>query len=111
MSMSPTPEVPPVRPDQPASTSSPTEAVPGPAAPLATMAEVTAEEAQKKASWIIRVSIFNPYLVIVLALFIVVLGAVCLWGEKPIPVDLLPAYKTPAVQVLTLYPGMPAEIV
>src|SRR5216683_877483 len=73
--------------------------------------EITAQEAEQKASWIIRVSIFNPYLVIVLALFIIVLGVVCLWGEKPIPVDLLPAYKTPAVQVLTLYPGMPAEIV
>jgi multidrug efflux pump subunit AcrB len=74
-------------------------------------AELTAEEARQKASWIIRVSIFNPYLVVVLALFIVVVGVACLWGEKPIPVDLLPAYKTPAVQVLTLYPGMPAEIV
>src|SRR5262249_12538127 len=73
--------------------------------------ELTAEEAAQKASWIVRFSIFNPYVVVVMALFIVVLGYVCLWGEKPIPVDLLPAYKTPAVQVLTLYPGMPAEIV
>jgi multidrug efflux pump subunit AcrB len=81
---------------------------PGTPSPLP---ELTAEEAQQKASWIIRISIFNPYLVIVLALSILVFGAVCLWGEKPIPVDLLPAYKTPAVQVLTLYPGMPAEIV
>jgi multidrug efflux pump subunit AcrB len=74
-------------------------------------AEITPTEAQQKSSWIIRFSIFNPYSVIVLALFIIVIGAVCLWGEKPIPVDLLPAYRTPAVQVLTLYPGMPAEIV
>lgn len=27
-----------------------------------------------------------------------------------IPVDILPAFKTPAVQVLTLYSGMPTEI-
>jgi multidrug efflux pump subunit AcrB len=83
----------------------------GSASPASAMEEITAEEAGRKATWIIRVSIFNPYLVIVLALFIIVLGVVVLWGEKPIPVDLLPAYKTPAVQVLTLYPGMPAEIV
>src|SRR5713101_3182787 len=75
------------------------------------VAEITPEEAEQKASWIVRFSIFNPYAVIVMALLIVVIGYVCLWGEKPIPVDLLPAYRTPAVQVLTLYPGMPAEIV
>src|SRR5216683_2243809 len=73
--------------------------------------EITAEEAAQKATWIVRFSIFNPYSVIVMALFIIVIGYVCLWGEKPIPVDLLPAYKTPAVQILTFYPGMPAEIV
>src|SRR5262249_47419239 len=78
------------------------------AAPLP---ELSAQEAESKASWIVRFSIFNPYAVIVMALFIVVIGYVCLWGEKPIPVDLMPAYRTPAVQVLTLYPGMPAEIV
>jgi multidrug efflux pump subunit AcrB len=53
-------------------------------------------------------SIHNPYFVIVMALFIGVIGFVCV---QRIPVDLLPAYRTPAVQVLTLYPGMPAEIV
>jgi multidrug efflux pump subunit AcrB len=65
----------------------------------------------RRASWIVRASVANPHAVIVLALFIIVIGLVCLFGEKPIPVDLLPAYKTPAVQVLTLYPGMPADIV
>jgi multidrug efflux pump subunit AcrB len=70
--------------------------------------DLTAEEGAKKATWIVRVSIFNPHAVIVLALFIVVLGVVCL---TRIPVDMLPAYRTPAVQVLTLYPGMPSEIV
>src|SRR5258708_28020923 len=64
----------------------------------------------RRASWIVRASIANPYAVIVLSLFIVVIGLVCLFGEKPIPVDLLPAYKTPALHVLTLYPGMPADI-
>jgi multidrug efflux pump subunit AcrB len=45
--------------------------------------------------------------VIVLCLFIVVIGYVCV---SRIPVDILPSFKTPAVQVLTLYPGMPTEI-
>ncbi len=60
-----------------------------------------------QASWLVRVSVFNPYLVIVLCLFIGVIGYVCL---TRIPVDILPSFKTPAVQVLTLYPGMPTEI-
>jgi multidrug efflux pump subunit AcrB len=45
--------------------------------------------------------------VIVLCLLIVVIGYACL---SRIPVDILPSFKTPAVQVLTLYPGMPTEI-
>jgi multidrug efflux pump subunit AcrB len=65
------------------------------------------DEHEKRSSWLVRVSVFNPYLVIVLCLFIVVIGYVCL-GR--IPVDILPSFKTPAVQVLTLYPGMPTEI-
>jgi multidrug efflux pump subunit AcrB len=55
----------------------------------------------------VRVAVSNPYLVVVLCLFIGVLGWVCL---SRIPVDILPSFKTPAVQVLTLYPGMPTEI-
>ncbi len=62
---------------------------------------------EKRASWLVRVSIANPYLVIVLCLMIVVLGYVTV---TRIPVDILPSFKTPAVQVLTLYPGMPTEI-
>src|SRR5262245_1598221 len=65
------------------------------------------EGSATQATWLVRVSIFNPYLVIVLCLFIVVIGYVCL---SRIPVDILPSCKTPAVQVLTLYPGMPTEI-
>jgi multidrug efflux pump subunit AcrB len=55
----------------------------------------------------VRVSVFNPYLVIVLCLLIVVIGYVSL---TKVPVDILPSFKTPAVQVLMLYPGMPTEI-
>jgi multidrug efflux pump subunit AcrB len=59
------------------------------------------------ASWIVRLAVFNPYLVVVVCLFILVIGAVAL---DRIAVDILPSFKTPAVQVLTLYPGMPTEI-
>jgi len=45
--------------------------------------------------------------VAVLALAILVIGIVALMR---LPVDLLPIFKTPAVQILTFYPGMPAEI-
>lgn len=62
---------------------------------------------KKEASWPVRVSIKNPFLVIVMCLLIVVLGYVTI-GR--IAVDILPSFKTPAVQVLTLYPGMPTEI-
>ncbi len=49
----------------------------------------------------------NPYLVVVFALLLVVLGSV---SYSLLPNDLLPIFKTPAVQVLTLYPGMPVEV-
>lgn len=62
---------------------------------------------ERQSSWLVRVSIGNPYLVVVVCLLIVVLGYVTL---TRIPVDILPSFKTPAVQVLTLYPGMPTEI-
>ncbi len=58
------------------------------------------------AGWLVRTSVFNPYLVIVLCLLIVVIGIVSL---RDVPVDILPTYETPAVQVLTLYPGMQTE--
>jgi multidrug efflux pump subunit AcrB len=61
----------------------------------------------RQSNWLVRVSIANPYLVVVLCLMIVVLGYVTL---TRIAVDILPSFKTPAVQVLTLYPGMPTEI-
>jgi multidrug efflux pump subunit AcrB len=55
---------------------------------------------------LIRFSLSNPYAVIVMALTIAVLGVICL---ENIPVDILPVFKSPAVQVLTFYQGMPAR--
>ena len=54
----------------------------------------------------IRVALRNTYLVLVAALLVVVIGVVALSG---IPSDLLPV-DTPAVQIVTFYPGMPAEV-
>ena len=56
----------------------------------------------------VRLALRNPYLVIVVALAILIVGATVL---TRIPADILPVFKTPAVQILTFYPGMPAEIV
>src|SRR5258708_5705588 len=75
----------------------PVEQIPTPSA---------SDPSEKRGSWLVRVSVANPYLVIVFCLLIVVIGYVCL---DRVPVDILPSYKTPAVQVLTLYPGMPTE--
>lgn len=72
-----------------------------------TQAQSDAASGERQSSWLVRVSIGNPYLVIVLCLLIVVLGYVTL---TRIAVDILPSFRTPAVQVLTLYPGMPTEI-
>ncbi|MGB7290812.1 MAG: efflux RND transporter permease subunit [Thermodesulfobacteriota bacterium] len=57
---------------------------------------------------LIRGSLQNPYPVIVMVIAIVVIGITVL---TRIPVDILPIFKTAAVQVVTFYPGMPAEIV
>ncbi|MCI0640834.1 MAG: efflux RND transporter permease subunit [Gemmataceae bacterium] len=64
------------------------------------------EASAKQTTWLVRVAVSNPYLVIVLCLFIAVIGFVCV---DRVPVDILPTYQSPAVQVLTLYPGMPTE--
>ena len=50
----------------------------------------------------------NPHAVIVFMLFLVVVGVSALLR---IPADLLPIFKTPAIQVVTLYPGMPPVVV
>src|SRR5437667_200841 len=55
----------------------------------------------------VRAALRNPYAVIVMALAILVIGVTAI---TRIPTDILPTFKTPAVQVLTLYPGMPADV-
>src|SRR5262245_16529176 len=55
---------------------------------------------------LIRASLRNPYAVTVASLPIIVIGILCV---LKIPVDILPVFKSPAVQVLTFYGGMPAE--
>ena len=52
-------------------------------------------------------SLGNPYAVIVMALTISILGLA--GAAAAIPVDILPVFSSPAVQVLTFYGGMPAE--
>jgi multidrug efflux pump subunit AcrB len=56
--------------------------------------------------WIVKASLKNPYAIIVLALMIVFVGSVAM---KSIPVDILPVFKAPAVQILTYFQGMPAS--
>ena len=55
---------------------------------------------------LIRASLNNPYAVTVFCLTLVLVGSLSLFL---IPVDILPVFKSPAVQVLTFYGGMPAE--
>ncbi len=54
---------------------------------------------------LIRASLKNPYAVTVMAFTMILLGIVSI---RSIPIDILPVYKSPAVQVLTFYSGMPA---
>ena len=56
---------------------------------------------------LIKLALRNPYLVIVMALAIAVIGVT---SYTRIPADLLPIFKTPAVQIITFYPGMPAVV-
>ena len=63
---------------------------------------------------LIRFSLGNWRAVTVLVLTIVLLGGIVLVGTSsapPIPKDILPAFQSPAVQVLTFYGGMPASSV
>ena len=55
----------------------------------------------------IRFAVSNPYAVAVGALATVVLGVA---SFQRLPADLLPIFKTPAVQIVTFYPGMPPEV-
>src|SRR5580698_5497393 len=55
---------------------------------------------------LIRASLGNPYAVTVMCLSMLVLGVLTLFR---IPIDILPVFRSPAVQVMTFYGGMPAE--
>jgi multidrug efflux pump subunit AcrB len=57
---------------------------------------------------LIRASLKNPIAVTVMCLTIVVIGTL---SAMMVPVDILPVFKSPAVQVLTFYSGMPASSV
>lgn len=54
--------------------------------------------------WIVRASLKNPYTIVVLVLIILFVGTI---AASSIPVDILPVFKSPAVQVMTYYQGMP----
>lgn len=56
---------------------------------------------------LVRAALAAPYTVIVAVLAVVVLGITSL-GRMP--ADMLPQFETPAVQIVTFYPGMPAEV-
>ena len=48
-------------------------------------------------------SVSHPHLMIVICIVIILLGAI---GISSMPKDLLPASNAPAVQILSIYPGM-----
>src|SRR5579871_2451884 len=56
--------------------------------------------------WLIKASLRNPYMVATLVFMLLVLGVLSL---TRIPIDILPVFKAPAVQVLTYFQGMPAS--
>ncbi|HMS16573.1 MAG TPA: efflux RND transporter permease subunit, partial [Planctomycetota bacterium] len=55
----------------------------------------------------IQLILRNSYLILVFCLVLFVLGIV---SYTKLPADLLPTFETPAVQILTFYPGMPPEV-
>ncbi len=58
--------------------------------------------------WIVRTALKSPYAVAVMALLILVLGLVAVAN---LPIDILPVFKAPAVQVMTYFAGMPTASV
>ncbi|TDD95487.1 efflux RND transporter permease subunit [Flavobacterium cellulosilyticum] len=56
----------------------------------------------------IKTSFKNPYLVLVFSIIVAVIAGVLI---PRMPVDILPQFKKSAMQIITLYPGMPAEVV
>jgi multidrug efflux pump subunit AcrB len=60
--------------------------------------------------WLIKAALRNPYMVATIVFMILFLGLLSLglFGGG-IPIDILPVFKSPAVQVITYYQGMPAS--
>ncbi len=56
--------------------------------------------------WLIKASLRNPYMVATLVFMILVLGVL---SALRMPVDILPVFRSAAVQVITYYQGMPAS--
>ncbi len=56
--------------------------------------------------WLIKASLRNPYMVATIVFMILFLGIL---SVLRIPVDILPVFRSPAVQVITYYQGMPAS--
>ncbi|MHB1426362.1 MAG: efflux RND transporter permease subunit [Gemmataceae bacterium] len=56
--------------------------------------------------WLIKAALRNPYLVATIVFMMIFLGTISLLN---IPIDILPVFKSPAVQVITYYQGMPAS--
>ena len=62
-------------------------------------------EADQRMNGLIHASLRNPIAVTVMVLAITVLGGLSAYS---IPIDILPVFKSPAVQALVFYSGMPA---
>jgi multidrug efflux pump subunit AcrB len=56
--------------------------------------------------WLIKASLRNPYMVATIVFMVLFLGILSVLNIR---IDILPAFKTPAVQVITYYQGMPAS--
>jgi multidrug efflux pump subunit AcrB len=56
--------------------------------------------------WLIKASLRNPYMVATIVFMILVLGVL---ATIRMAVDILPVFKSPAVEVLTYFAGMPAS--
>ena len=57
---------------------------------------------------IVKFALKSPYAVAVLGLLILAVGLVAVTS---LPIDILPVFKAPAVQVMTYYAGMPTAAV
>ncbi len=56
----------------------------------------------------IKLTIMKTELMLVYAIIVALLAGVLI---PRMPVDILPQFKKSAMQIITLYPGMPAEVV